>query len=137
MEGEEGLDSLDEQELPLDDQGLPLINPQNYEDEGEIAQDDTWAVISAFFKDKGLVRQQLDSFNEFVNSSMQEIVEEDPIRVRPEQQYVPGQQPGEENADKEHIVKFEQIYLSKPTTTEADGETAVLFPKEARLRNLT
>lgn len=108
-----------------------------YEDPQEIGQDDSWAVISAFFKDKGLVRQQLDSFNEFVNSSMQEIVEEDPIRVRPEQQYVPGQQPGDENEDKEHVVKFEQIYLSKPTTTEADGETAVLFPKEARLRNLT
>lgn len=34
-------------------------------------------------------------------------------------------------------VKFGQIYLSKPTFVEADGETAVLFPKEARLRNLT
>jgi DNA-directed RNA polymerase II subunit RPB2 len=123
MDGEESFE-------PMDDQAM-------YEDPQEIGQDDSWAVISAFFKDKGLVRQQLDSFNEFVNSSMQEIVEEDPIRVRPEQQYVPGQQPGDENEDKEHVVKFEQIYLSKPTTTEADGETAVLFPKEARLRNLT
>ena len=34
-------------------------------------------------------------------------------------------------------IKFGQIYLSKPTFIEADGETAVLFPKEARLRNLT
>jgi hypothetical protein len=34
-------------------------------------QEDAWAVISAFFEDKGLVRQQLDSFNEFINSSMQ------------------------------------------------------------------
>ncbi len=123
MDGEESFE-------PMDDQAM-------YEDPQEIGQDDSWAVISAFFKDKGLVSQQLDSFNEFVNSSMQEIVEEDPIRVRPEQQYVPGQQPGDENEDKEHVVKFEQIYLSKPTTTEADGETAVLFPKEARLRNLT
>ena len=37
---------------------------------------DSWAVISAFFANKGLVRQQLDSFNEFVNTSMQEIIEE-------------------------------------------------------------
>ena len=34
-------------------------------------QEDAWAVISAFFADKGLVRQQLDSFNEFINSNMQ------------------------------------------------------------------
>ena len=125
MEGEEDFDPT------------LVDNQEAYEDQNEIGQDDSWAVISAFFKDKGLVRQQLDSFNEFVNSSMQEIVEEDPIRVRPEQQYVPGQQPSEDSEDKEHVVKFEQIYLSKPTTTEADGETAVLFPKEARLRNLT
>lgn len=34
-------------------------------------QEDAWAVISAFFEEKGLVRQQLDSFNEFINSNMQ------------------------------------------------------------------
>ena len=34
-------------------------------------------------------------------------------------------------------IEFGQIYVSKPMYTEADGETAVLFPKEARLRNLT
>lgn len=34
-------------------------------------------------------------------------------------------------------IEFSQIYLSKPVWTEANGETAVLFPKEARLRNLT
>ncbi len=34
-------------------------------------QEDAWTVISAYFEDKGLVRQQLDSFNEFINSNMQ------------------------------------------------------------------
>ena len=29
------------------------------------------AVISAYFEEKGLVRQQLDSFNDFINSSLQ------------------------------------------------------------------
>ena len=38
---------------------------------------------------------------------------------------------------KEYIISWGQIYLSKPTMTEADGETGILFPKEARLRNLT
>ena len=39
--------------------------------EAEISQEDAWAVISAYFDEKGLVRQQLDSFDEFINSSMQ------------------------------------------------------------------
>ena len=37
-------------------------------------QEDAWVVISSFFEEKGLVRQQLDSFNEFIQHTMQEIV---------------------------------------------------------------
>lgn len=39
--------------------------------------------------------------------------------------------------DKEYHITFGQIYLSQPTITEADGETNLLFPMAARLRNLT
>jgi len=34
-------------------------------------------------------------------------------------------------------LKFGQIYLSRPTTTESDGSVVPVFPQEARLRNLT
>jgi DNA-directed RNA polymerase II subunit RPB2 len=36
-----------------------------------------------------------------------------------------------------HKIKFGHIYLSKPSITEPDGKTLILFPKDARLRNLT
>jgi DNA-directed RNA polymerase II subunit RPB2 len=102
-----------------------------------ISQEDSWAVISSYFEDKGLVRQQLDSYNEFTSNTMQEIVDETPaIVVRPEQQHKPGEEM-EEEVVRETRVKFEQIFMSKPLVTEADGETSTLFPKEARLRNLT
>ncbi|KAG1677370.1 hypothetical protein FOA52_010749 [Chlamydomonas sp. UWO 241] len=106
------------------------------EQDDEITQEDAWAVISAFFEEKGLVRQQLDSFNEFVSNTMQEIIDEMPeIVVRPESQHIPGvEQPTE---DREMRITFGQIYLAKPIVTEADNETSTLFPKEARLRNLT
>jgi DNA-directed RNA polymerase II subunit RPB2 len=124
------------------------------------------AVISAYFEEKGLVRQQLDSFNDFINTSLQEIVDENNlITVIPQSQHVPGLQV-EHNVEKKYEVRcvkqmmcpnhsgknnlsisaavvlgpqveFGQIYLSKPVFIEADGETAVLFPKEARLRNIT
>ncbi len=100
------------------------------------AQEDAWTVITAFFEEKGLVRQQLDSFNEFVNSQMQEIVDESgQLVIKPESQHLPGQEA--ELEQREIHISFNQIYLSKPTMTEADGETSGMFPNEARLRNLT
>jgi len=48
-------------------------------------------VVTAFFNAKGLVRQQLDSFNEFINSNMQEIVDENgTLVIKPESQHNPG-----------------------------------------------
>ncbi|GFR49839.1 hypothetical protein Agub_g11780 [Astrephomene gubernaculifera] len=108
---------------------------QEEEGDDEIVQEDSWNVITAFFDDKGLVRQQLDSFNEFVNVTIQEIIDETPeIVIKPESQHLPGVEAAEE---KEYIIKFGQVYLSRPQITEQDGESVVLFPKEARLRNLT
>ncbi|KAJ0247131.1 DNA-directed RNA polymerase II subunit 2 [Hirschfeldia incana] len=106
------------------------------DDEEEITQEDAWTVISAYFEEKGLVRQQLDSFDEFIQNTMQEIVDESSdIEIRPESQHVPGHQP--DFAETIHKISFGQIYLSKPMITESDGETSTLFPKAARLRNLT
>lgn len=64
------------------------------DDEDEITQEDAWAVISAYFEEKGLVRQQLDSFDEFIQNTMQEIVDEAAdIEIRPESQHNQGHQP--------------------------------------------
>ena len=41
-----------------------------------VNQEDWWQVIAAFFDEKGLVRQQLDSFDEFIQNTMQELVDE-------------------------------------------------------------
>jgi hypothetical protein len=38
---------------------------------------------------------------------------------------------------KRYELHFGQIYLSRPTMTEADGVVSPMFPNEARLRNLT
>lgn len=63
------------------------------DDDEEITQEDAWAVISAYFEEKGLVRQQLDSFDEFIQNTMQEIVDESAdIEIRPESQHNPGHQ---------------------------------------------
>lgn len=62
------------------------------EDDEEITQEDSWHVISGFFEEKGLVRQQLESFDDFLQYKMQDIVDEDPtIVLTPEAQHMPGQ----------------------------------------------
>nr|VDC99656.1 unnamed protein product [Brassica oleracea] len=110
---------------------------QPYIDHGEeITQEDAWTVISAYFEEKGLVRQQIDSFDQFIQNTMQEIVDESSdIEIRPESQHNPGHQ--SDFAETIYNISFGQIYLSKPMMTESDGEMATLFPKAARLRNLT
>ena len=43
-------------------------------DDGYIAQEQSWAVISSYFREKGLVRQQIDSFDSFVNTTLAEVI---------------------------------------------------------------
>ena len=80
------------------------------------------------------MRQQLDSFDEFIQMNVQRIVEDAPqIELQGEAQHAHGEI---ENPPK-YFLKFEQIYLSKPTHWEKDGAPTPMMPNEARLRNLT
>jgi len=96
----------------------------------EISKEDTNLLLKAFFKDKGLVRQHLDSYNEFIDDGLQEVIDElgeIPIEV-PESPYK---------------VKLGQVWvidpqtrITGPYTTEVDGTKHEIYPMEARLRNL-
>ncbi|MEO0226155.1 MAG: hypothetical protein ABIL05_04295, partial [candidate division WOR-3 bacterium] len=87
-------------------------------------------LLSAFFREKGLVRQHLDSYNEFIDHGLQEVIDEVgeiPIEV-PEYPYT---------------VKLGQVWIIDPQTrisgpyvTEVDGTKHEIYPIEARLRNL-
>lgn len=98
------------------DQAIP-------DDEEEITQEDAWAVISAYFEEKGLVRQQLDSFDEFIQNTMQEIVDESAdIEIRPESQHNPGHQ-----SDVAEVRFPENFLLSGWTSLENDYEWLILL----------
>ncbi|KNX50206.2 DNA-directed RNA polymerase II subunit RPB2 [Cryptococcus deuterogattii R265] len=116
--------------------------PKNDEDEEKydvdddepISQEDYWTVINSFFEEKGLVRQQLESFNEFIENTMQEIVD-DHSRLTLDQFTQYTGIAGDET--RRYEISFGQIYLARVNHTEMDGRTNMLFPQEARLRNLT
>ena len=96
----------------------------------ELSKDDTHLLLKTFFNEKGLVRQHLDSYNEFIDHGLQEVVDEVaeiPIEV-PESPYK---------------VKLGQIWvidpqsrITGPYATEVDGTKHEIYPMEARLRNL-
>jgi len=61
------------------------------EEEKEINQEEVWVVIDEYFRKKGLVGQQLDSFDEFIRTTIQELIDDlGEIIVIPQNQYIPG-----------------------------------------------
>ncbi|MEM3640524.1 MAG: DNA-directed RNA polymerase subunit B, partial [Candidatus Bathyarchaeia archaeon] len=97
----------------------------------EVSKENSDLLLRAFFREKGLVRQHLDSYNEFIDHGLQEVIDEVgeiPIEV-PECPYK---------------VKLGQVWIidsqtriSGPYVTEVDGTKHEIYPIEARLRNLT
>ncbi|KAI9887347.1 MAG: DNA-dependent RNA polymerase II [Watsoniomyces obsoletus] len=104
-------------------------------EETAVSADDCWTVISSFFDKKGLVSQQLDSFDEFVSSTIQSIIDEQSTLVLDQQ--APPSDEDDPIAIRRYEIKFGNVMLSQPTMTEGDGSTTFMIPHEARLRNLT
>lgn len=126
--GEEG-GGEGEQEQPV-----PVYDP-----EGDITQEQVWSVITAYFDEKGLVRQQLDSFDYFLQHSLQTVIDENhELKIIPQNQFMVGPDDGEGvGEDEYYTLDFRQVYLSYPVMREFDGLVTQLYPNEARLRNLT
>ncbi|KAI2798827.1 hypothetical protein RDWZM_007221 [Blomia tropicalis] len=116
------------------DEDDQLDEEESSEITSELWQEACWIVISSYFDEKGLVRQQLDSFDEFIQMSVQRIVEDSStieIEAEPQHKSCNIESPTQ------YVIRFEQIYLSKPTHWEKDGTPTAMMPNEARLRNLT
>jgi len=97
----------------------------------EISHDDLLLLQKAFFKEKGLVRQHLDSYNEFVEHGLQKVIDEvGEIEIEvPESPYK---------------IKLNQVWIIDPQSritgpyiTEVDGTKHEIYPMEARFRSLT
>ncbi|KAI7035344.1 DNA-directed RNA polymerase II subunit, partial [Hortaea werneckii] len=106
-------------------------------DENAITQEDSWQVIQSFFDSKGLVSQQLDSFDEFAGTTMQEIVSETDF-VTVDKNLAPEDDGhGASIVKRRWQIEFGHLTISQAAMTEGDGSTRPLYPHEARLRNLT
>nr|AJQ24539.1 RNA polymerase II subunit 2 [Aciculosporium take] len=105
------------------------------EDDEGITPEDCWTVISSFFETKGLVSQQTDSFDEFTQTTIQDLVNE--YSTITLDQPNPPSPPGVKIALRRYEIKFGTVMVSRPTISETDGTVTSLLPYECRDRNLT
>ncbi|PWU83845.1 putative DNA-directed RNA polymerase II subunit 2 [Trypanosoma cruzi] len=104
----------------------------------DIDSEDIWEIISSFFREKGLVHQQIDSYNDFLlriprmARSLLEVV------PRQDEQFEPGTQT--ETEPDQYRLSLEDVVIGNPSH-EVSGfsrhEMHPLFPNECRLRDLT
>lgn len=99
--------------------------------------EEPWDIINLYFKDnhfKMLVRNQLESFDDFVNLQIHKTVNMfNPVIIQSPEDYNE-----EHNLYKINIeVNFKNLNLTRPSIHENNGATKLMFPNEARLRNFT
>ncbi len=81
-------------------------------------------LLKTFAKDRGWVKYQIDSYNNFIDFGIQKVMEEiGIIKLISEAGEIK--------------IKFGKIEIGKPVVKEADGSLRVIAPNEARTRNLT
>ena len=83
-----------------------------------------WTVIQDMLVREGISKQHLNSFNEFLENGLQEIINEvAAIDI--------------ENAEYPYKIQLGKIKLQRPRMTELDGSITNITPAEARLRNVS
>jgi DNA-directed RNA polymerase subunit B len=84
-------------------------------------------LMDKFFEEQSFVKSDIESFNNFLEKELNAIIEEN-------SEIIPTIIPP--NVD-EFKIKFDNVRITKPEVTEADGSVRKIFPTEARLRKLT
>ncbi len=84
-------------------------------------------LIQAYFKDYPFVEANIQSFNYFVEKSLQSLADD-------VGDIVPTIVPQEVES---FVIKLKKIWIEKPNVIEADGSKREIYPSEARLRALT
>ena len=104
------------------------------EEKDKINDIDSWKVIRAYFKQHGLVSQQIGSFNQFIEKNIQEIIDENNrIIIEPDINY---SKKDEEENNYELVLGQSHIAASPQFLENNDNSQRIIFPNDARVRNL-
>jgi DNA-directed RNA polymerase II subunit RPB2 len=99
--------------------------------------EEPWVLIESYFRNqhlKQLIRHQLESYNYFVNTQIENTIEMfNPVHICSDHDYIK-----ELNIHRLEIdITFENFNIHRPQVYENNGATKIMFPQEARLRNFT
>lgn len=83
-----------------------------------------WNIISEFFKKKGFVSHQVDTFNDYISNGIQRVITESDIVITVSETH-------------KYTVSFDNVYIPNPSIIEEDRTVRPMFPSEARQRDLT
>jgi DNA-directed RNA polymerase II subunit RPB2 len=94
---------------------------------------DTWTTLDSYFaQDKILTKHQLDSFDNFADFVIPQIIERNnPVIIATDYDETT------KDFRKKYVIEFLQTYFSKPLIQENNDVIKPLTPNEARLRGLT
>ncbi|MFA5175890.1 MAG: DNA-directed RNA polymerase subunit B'' [Candidatus Nanoarchaeia archaeon] len=84
-------------------------------------------IIREYFKENSFVQSNINSFNNFMDNGIQQIMNET-------EEIIPTIIPQDVDTFR---IKFGKVNIKKPEIIEADGSKRPVYPTEARLRSLT
>ncbi len=87
----------------------------------------SYALLKKYFEQNSIVKADIESFNNFIDHELKEIIEEnkeiEPTIIPP-------------NVDS-FKIRLDNVWVTKPEITEADGSKRIIYPVESRLRKLS
>lgn len=89
-------------------------------------EDELWHIIGSYFKRFGIVRHQIESYDNFMTASLPHIVQES-------SDICLHSQDGKET----HTISLCNVSIQRPTQPEADGYERSITPQLARMRSVT
>jgi DNA-directed RNA polymerase II subunit RPB2 len=89
-------------------------------------EDELWHIIESYFTRFGMVRHQIESFDNFMTASLPHIVQESSdVCVKTS------------DGREAHSISFCNLSIQRPTQSEADGYERPITPQLARIRSVT
>lgn len=85
----------------------------------KFTEEHIWKILTALFKKSGLVANQIESFDDFINFGIQEIIDQSSTITLPN-----------------YTLKFGEVYIAPPQVIEEDRALTSAYPNDARRRDL-